>query len=69
MWNDPIAIEKVCVWVDIGTGPLLSTSLAGSYEATLTASSATTTSRESARVLLTIPGIAKGANIELSPPK
>jgi hypothetical protein len=30
---------------------------------------ATTTSRESARVLLTIPGIAKGANIELSPPK
>jgi hypothetical protein len=30
---------------------------------------ATTTSRESARVRLTIPGIAKGANIELSPPK
>ena len=31
VWNDPTAIEKVCVWVDPGTGPLLSSSLAGSY--------------------------------------
>ena len=69
VWNDPIAIEKVCVWVDTGTGPLLSTNLAGSYEATLTASSATATSRESARVLLTIPDIAKVANTAVSPPK
>lgn len=62
VWNDPTAIEKVCVWVDPGTGPLLSSSLAGSYEATLTASSVTATSRESARVPLTIPDITRATH-------
>jgi hypothetical protein len=59
VWNDPASIEKVCLWVDSGTGPLLSTAPGGSYEVTLTASSSSATSRESARVPLTIPGITK----------
>jgi hypothetical protein len=69
VWNDPTAIEKVCVWVDPGTGPLLSSSLAGSYEATLTASSVTATSRESARVPLTIPDITRAIKTAVPLPK
>jgi hypothetical protein len=69
VWNDPTALEKVCVWVDPGTGPLLSSSLAGSYEATLTASSVTATSRESARVPLTIPDITRATHTAVPLPK
>lgn len=69
IWKDPTAIEKVCTWVDPGTGPLLSAVLDGSYEATLTASSVTATSPESARVALTIPGVTQATNTRVLRPK
>jgi hypothetical protein len=69
VWNDPSSIERVCLWVDPGTQSLLSTAPGGSYEATLTASSATATSPESARVPLTIPGITKVTNTTVVRPK
>ena len=67
VWNDPNSIERVCLWVDSATRPLLATAPGGSYEATLTASSPTATSRESARVPLTIPGITKVASSTVVP--
>ena len=30
VWNDPTALERVCVWIYPDTGPLLSTPLGGS---------------------------------------
>jgi len=69
VWNDPIATDKVCVWLDPGTGPLLSTLHGESYEGTLTAASATGTSRESARMPFTISGITTLTNAIVHPPK
>jgi len=69
VWNDPTATDKVCVWLDPGTGPLLSTLHGESYEGTLTASSATSTSRESARVPFTIAGMTTVTNAIVHPQK
>ena len=57
VWNDPAAAGRVCAWVDPGTGALPSTPLGGSYEASMTATNATGTSGESARVPFPHPGV------------
>ena len=49
VWDDVANVGKVCIWTDPGTGPLFSTPLPGSYEATLAATNAAGTSADSAR--------------------
>jgi hypothetical protein len=56
IWDDPGASGKVCTWLDDGSGPLRSTPIGGSYEASLSASNSVGTSAESARVPFSHPG-------------
>ena len=49
VWDDVANVGKVCIWTDAGTGPLFSTPLPGSYEATLAATNAAGTSADSTR--------------------